>query len=134
MIFSRRRSTRLRRRSPRVAKGSSSPGRRTGSTTVPRPLTCSQLHASRSHARDQALDPLVVGPERVLAEHGPLGLIVELEVHPVYGEVAPLLLGVSDELAPKPGPGGLRRGLLGLEDLQLGGPPVGRLLALQQCV
>ena len=42
---------------------------------------------------DQLLDPLVVRLERVLAEHGALGLVVELEVHPVDGEVAPALLG-----------------------------------------
>ena len=72
----------------------------------------------RSHAGDQPLHPLVVRPERVLAQHGALRLVVELQVHPVDGEVAPLLLGVPDELAAQPGPGGLRRRLLGLEDLR----------------
>jgi hypothetical protein len=36
---------------------------------------------------------LVVRPERVLAQHGALRLVVELEVDPVDGEVPPLLLG-----------------------------------------
>ena len=46
-----------------------------------------------SHAGDEPLDPLVDRPERVLAQHGALGLVVELEVHPVDGEVAAPLLG-----------------------------------------
>ena len=37
---------------------------------------------------DQPVDPLVDRAERVLAQHGALGLVVELEVHPVDGEVA----------------------------------------------
>src|SRR3954468_10177891 len=45
-----------------------------------------------SHAGDEAVDALVVGPERVLAQHGTLRLVVQLEVHPVDGEVAPALL------------------------------------------
>ena len=46
----------------------------------------------RSHALDEPLDPLVDGPERVLAEHRALGLVVELEVDPVDGEVPPAFL------------------------------------------
>ncbi len=49
----------------------------------------------------QALDPLVHGTERVLAQHGALGLVVELEVHPVHGEVAAVGLGSPDEVAAK---------------------------------
>src|SRR4051794_19338511 len=64
--------------------------------------------AGRSHARDQALDPLVVRAEGVLAEHGALRLVVQLEVHPVDREVAPLLLRVLDELAAQPRARGLR--------------------------
>src|SRR6185437_7542287 len=56
------------------------------------------------HAGDQLLDPLVDRAERVLAQHGPLSLVVQLEVHPVDGEVAPLLLGPADELAAQLGP------------------------------
>src|SRR5439155_9274395 len=80
--------------------------------------------APASHARDQPVHPFVVRAERVLAQHGALGLVVELEVDPVDGEVAPLLLRVPDELAAQPGPRGLRRGLLGLEDLHVVGHPV----------
>src|SRR5919198_2336640 len=68
----------------------------------------------RLHPGDELVYPFVDGAERVLAQHGALGLVVELQVHPVDGEVAALLLGVLDELAAQPGPGGLRRGLLGL--------------------
>src|SRR4051812_31061866 len=62
------------------------------------------------HAGDEAVHPLVVGAERILAQDGALGLVVEFQVHPVDGEVAPAFLGVSDELPAQPGPGGLRRG------------------------
>src|ERR1700730_14679040 len=48
------------------------------------------------HAGDQLLDPLVHRPERVLAQHGPLGLVVQLQVHPVHGEVTAALLGPAD--------------------------------------
>ena len=37
------------------------------------------------------------------------GLVVQLQVHPVDGEVAAPLLGLADELAAQPGPRGLRR-------------------------
>src|SRR5689334_24727745 len=40
-----------------------------------------------SHPRDQLLDPLVDRAERVLAQHGPLSLVVQLEVDPVDGKV-----------------------------------------------
>src|SRR4029079_2852419 len=61
------------------------------------------LSGRPSHAVDEALHPLVVRPERVLAQDRPLGLVVELEVHPVDGEVASALLGLADELAAQPG-------------------------------
>src|SRR5262245_53451224 len=77
-------------------------------------------HGRRLHAGDEAVHPLVEGPERVLAEHCALRLVVQLQVHPVDGEVAPLLLRVPDELATQPRPGGLRGRLLRLEDLQVG--------------
>src|ERR1017187_10674820 len=60
------------------------------------------------HAGDQLLHPLVDRPERVLAQDGPLRLIVELEMHPVYREVAPPLLRAPDEIAAQPGPRGPR--------------------------
>src|SRR5262245_21185944 len=51
------------------------------------------------HAGDEFLDPVVDGAERVLAQDRALGLVVELEVHPVDGEVAAALLRAADELA-----------------------------------
>ena len=74
------------------------------------PLPSPPGRRRRSEAGDQPLDPLVEGAERVLAQHGALRLVVELEVHPVDGEVALPGLGRLDELAPQPGPGGLRAG------------------------
>src|SRR6476469_2163731 len=73
------------------------------------------------HPRYQLLDPLVDRAERVLAQHGPLSLVVQLEVNPVDGEVAPLLLGPADELAAELGPRRLRRDRLGLEDVDVAG-------------
>src|SRR4051794_4732311 len=60
------------------------------------------------HAFDQLVHPLVVGAERVLAQHRALRLVVELEVHPVDGEVPAALLGPLDELATQPRPSRLR--------------------------
>src|SRR5687768_203997 len=62
-----------------------------------------------SEACDEPLHPFVLGLERVLAEHGALRLIVQLQVHPVDGVVALPLLGLADELAPQPRPRRLRR-------------------------
>src|SRR5690349_15184717 len=87
-----------------------------------------------SHAGDQLLDPLVDRAERVFAQHGPLGLVVQLEVHPVDGEVASLLLRPADELAAQLGPGGLRRDRLGLEDVDVTGRPLDGAVALEQVV
>src|SRR5580700_3506426 len=50
------------------------------------------------HALDELLDPLVDRTERVLAQHGPLSLVVQLEMDPVDGEVPPLLQGLADEV------------------------------------
>src|SRR5215210_4159730 len=61
-------------------------------------------------AGDQLLHPLVAGLEGVLAQDGALGLVVQLQVDPVDGVVPLALLGLADELAPQPGPGGLGRG------------------------
>ena len=68
-----------------------------------------QSARSAAHALDEPLHPRVDGRERVLAQHRALGLVVELEVHPVDGEVAAVLLGRADEVAAQLGPGGLRR-------------------------
>src|SRR5437763_1541738 len=50
-----------------------------------------------SQRGNQTLDALVARLERVLAEHGALGLVVELEVDPVDGVVALAFLGALDE-------------------------------------
>src|SRR5206468_11311489 len=65
--------------------------------------------ADRSHVRDQLLHPVVNAAERVLAEHRPLRLIVQLQVDPVDGVVAPLRLRLADEVAAELGTGRLRR-------------------------
>src|SRR6516162_11556008 len=91
--------------------------------------SCSKLPGwwlPTSHAGDELLDALVHRAERVLAQHRPLGLVVQLEVHPVDSEVAPLLLGPADELAAQPGPRRLRRDRLGLEDVDVAGRPLHR--------
>src|ERR1700712_4603457 len=86
----------------------------------------------RSHARDESLDPFVDRAERVLAEHRALGLVVELEVYPVDGEVAARGLRRADELAAKLGPRGLRRLVDRGLDLLVGGDAGRQALALQQ--
>src|SRR3954451_4030731 len=90
--------------------------------------------AGVSHALDEAFHALVVRPERVLAQHGALGLVVQLEVHPVDGEVPPALLGALDEVAAQPGTRGLRRDRLGLEDRQLVGHARDGAALLEQVV
>jgi hypothetical protein len=67
------------------------------------------IRQAGSHAGDELLHPLIDRAERVLAQHGPLGLVVELEVHPVDGEITAPFLGPADELTAQPRPGGLRR-------------------------
>src|SRR3954449_12066462 len=76
-----------------------------------------------SHAFDEALHPLVVGAERVLAQDSALSLVVELEVHPVDGEVAAPLLGPLDEVAAQAGSRGLRWDGLRGEDGEVVGDP-----------
>src|SRR5271156_5937223 len=61
------------------------------------------------HAGYQPLDSLVDRSERVLAQDGALGLVVEFEVHPVDGEIPTGGLGGADEFAAQPRAGGLRR-------------------------
>src|SRR5579875_3531421 len=65
--------------------------------------------AQASQRRDQPLDAVVVRAERVLEQHGPLRLVVQLQVDPVDGEVAPALLRSPHEGTSEPRPGGLRR-------------------------
>src|SRR5215210_739327 len=59
--------------------------------------------------RDQALDAVVAGLEGVLAQHGALSLVVQLQVDPVDGVVALAFLGALDERAPEAGSCRLRR-------------------------
>src|SRR5438132_10806261 len=52
-----------------------------------------------SERGDQLLDALVAGLEGVLAEHGALGLVVELRGHPVDRVVAVAVLGPAHDRA-----------------------------------
>src|SRR5207247_9592843 len=71
----------------------------------------------------RSLDPLVLGFERVLAQDGALGVVVELQVHPVDRVVTATLGGSPDELAPQPGPRRLRRRVDRDVDLLVGAHP-----------
>jgi hypothetical protein len=73
----------------------------------------------RPEAGDQAVDPVVVRAEGVLAENRALGLVVELQVHPIDGEIPPLSFGGVDELASQLGASRLRRFLRGPLDILL---------------
>ena len=94
----------------------------------------------RRHARsgyrtgDQALDAVVARLERVLAEHGALRLVVELQVHPVDGVVALAFLGPLDERAAQPGPRGLRRRVHRVVDVLVGGDALDLAAPLEQVV
>src|SRR5207237_327547 len=72
---------------------------------------------------DELFHPLVAGLERVLAEDGALGLVVELQVHPVDRVVALALLGPADELPTQAGAGGLRWADNGCVDRLVGDDP-----------
>src|SRR3990172_3242230 len=74
-------------------------------TRTPCPILPTLVASERS---DQFVHPLVHGAEGVLAEHRPLGLVVELQVHPVDGEVAVLGLRGLDEVAAETRPCRLR--------------------------
>src|SRR5512135_2127730 len=80
--------------------------------------------AAGSHPGDQLLYPLVDRAEWVLAQYRSLRLVVELQVHPVHGEVAAALLRPPDELTAQAGAGRLRGDGLGLEDVQVTGGAV----------
>src|SRR5215211_756007 len=80
---------------------------------------CWSANSLTSHAGDEPIHAFVDGAEGVLAQHGPLCLVVELEVHPVDGEVATPFLSTADELAAQPGPGGLRRDRLRREHVEV---------------
>src|SRR5664279_3953393 len=94
----------------------------TSSLSYPRrrPVRLPARGGSRLHRLDQPSDPFVTGPERVLEQHRPLRLVVQLEVHPIDGVVPPGVLGRRDELAAQSGPGGLWRHRGRLDDPVLG--------------
>src|SRR5436190_7314120 len=88
----------------------------------------------RSHAGDEFFHPFVDGAERVLAENRALRLVVELQVHPVHGEVAATLLRPLDELPAQPRPRCLRRHRLRLEDRDVAARALDCAALLQQVV
>src|SRR5207244_2233748 len=87
-----------------------------------------------SETRDQLLHPLVPRLERVLAQHRALGLVVELQVDPIDGEVALALLGPADELAPQAGPRGLGRLVHRLLDVAVGAHALDQVAVLELVV
>ena len=70
----------------------------TGSIRWGEPL-CTGFFSTLLQACYQPCDTLVGGLERVLAEDGPLCLVVELQMHPIHREVSLPGLGSRDELA-----------------------------------
>src|SRR5690625_3711150 len=80
------------------ARAASSARRRAGRRTM-----------SGVHGRDEGVHPFVTAGEGVLAQDSALAGVVELEVDPVHGVVAPPLLGRGDKVTPQLGPGVLRR-------------------------
>src|SRR5437867_2589694 len=88
------------------------------------PVEAPHLFRRKSERADEALDPLVVGLERVLAEDRLALRIVELQVDPVDAIVLALQVRLPDELTAQPRPGGLWRHVLGLLDRLVVGDPV----------
>src|SRR5579871_1153129 len=84
-----------------------------------------------SQGGDELLDAVVAALERVLAQHGALRLVVELEVDPVHGVVAAALFGPLDELAPQPCPRRLWRLVDGDVDLLVGAHALDEAAGLQ---
>src|SRR3954465_1097712 len=99
-----------------------------------RAARCAGAARKRLHAGYELFHPVVHGAERVLAQDGALRLVIELEMDPVDGEVAPLLLRALDEVSTQPSASCLRRHRLGLEDAQVGGDALDGALALEQVV
>src|SRR5207245_6835992 len=73
---------------------------------------------------DQALDPFVVGLERVLAEDRLAFRVVQLQVDPVHAVVLALQVRLTDELAAQAGARCLRPHVLGLLYRLVAGDPV----------
>src|SRR5690606_5828875 len=107
--------------SARVPRGARA-RRRTGRAPGGRPTAGARFVTSRpaSHRLDEAFDALVDAPERVLAQHGALRLVIELEMDPVDRVVPPRLLRGAHEVATQLGTGRLRRDGGRLEHLQVG--------------
>src|SRR5262245_17292475 len=139
----------LRRETARVERVGA-PGSIRGSTPNPRESTfvggpfrwCNDPGWPRSlvpesrgglEGADEALDPLVVRLERVLAEDGLALRVVELQVDPVDAVVLTLQVRLTDELAAQARAGGLRRHVLGLLDDVVVGDPV-HVIAVGQAV
>src|SRR5262252_2230875 len=103
---------------PSTAKGSlCSPATRAWITLGVRLMDIGTAPATtRLEGADQALHPLVVALERVLAEYGLALRVVELEVDPVHAVVLALEVGLTDELAAKPRPRRLGGHVLGALD------------------
>src|SRR5688572_18327570 len=97
-------------------------------------VTLAVRSCTSSEGGDEALDPLVLGLERVLAEHRALCLVVELEMHPVDRVVALALLGPLDERPPQPRPRRLGRRRDGGLDVGVVHDPVDLPAPLQQVV
>src|SRR6266852_3844677 len=90
----------------------------------------SRSRRSTSERGDELFDPFVASLERVLAEHRPLGLVVQFEMNPVDSEVPAAFLRPADELAPEAGPRGLRRLVDRRVDCVVGADPVDETFGL----
>src|SRR3954469_4923074 len=124
-----RQMTRLTSRSARRAAMSSKlmPERRRAAPT--RPVVVVMI---ASHGGDELLDALIHAAVRVLAQHSALGLIVELEVHPVDGEIPPLLLRLLDEVTAQLGTSRLRRHTFRLECREIRDDSIDRAAVLEE--
>src|SRR5262245_1685881 len=83
---------------------------------------------------DEALDALVVGPERVFAEDRLAFRVVQLQVDPVHAVVLALQIGLTDELAAYASARRLRRHVLGLLDRLVVGDPVELIVERQPVI
>src|SRR5215813_9958639 len=101
-------------------------------TTRYRPKPARLAEVGQLHSGNELLDPFVDGPEGIFTENSALGLIVQLEVHPVDREVPAPFLRSPDEVTAQPSPGRLRRNRLGFEDRQVAAQPLHRAAPLQQ--
>src|SRR5262252_8045628 len=89
---------------PRTAKGSPCSPATRGWIALEVRLMGTAPATTRLEGADQALHPLVVALERVLAEYGLALRVVQLEVDPVHAVVLALEVGLTDELAAQTRP------------------------------